>query len=531
MIFTKRYLSFLLSFLVLSLPSYACHREDCQHSTTDTGIHWSRTLRFTYRDKEFNLGNNHLAMSKRAEIREREEGIDYLNLALGNIQFVYKEGNTFRTTVPFEIRALDSSRNSNPIFSNLRADQATQYSCVKFPTAKLNEGKYKTAEALVGSIDKIPLARYLEKKQKLNNLRTQIIESVDEAIQQIDSPKKKKRRTGAPRKQELYSNFKEALKKNKIHNAKNILQDIKTNHPFEQDVANDIKKYLQKFRRLNRVVKEDIQTHFQSRRFQVMANSLFGLDEWAQKMVDLEKCRSPYTHIKFIQNVLADCQHKLDEEEEALNANPLNFALRRLQAPKRDFSEETYLPFKRDQMLSALKGNIEDSHIHHSEQLLMHYMNTNFDTLAANLSQFLIRTHLGHNKLHGAFFNLFSTRDMCERCAVCLAIDHAHRDGIAAKIREFIRNHNNTEVPVDPFVVYTVSSRLPYTTVFGGERVNSREYVKGVDAYSNNERGRDVTSLSDAHISIQSYFFPHSEGEYTEDQINEYNRTPMEVTN
>ena len=82
---------------------------------------------------------------------------------------------------------------------------------------------------------------------------------------------------------------------------------------------------------------------------------------------------------------------------------------------------------------------------------------------------------------------------------------------------------------INPFVTYAVSSRLPYTTPFGQKTVNSREYIKGVDANSNNERGRDVTSLSKAHISIQSYFFPHSEGEYTEDQINEYNASPMEI--
>ncbi|MBX9621596.1 MAG: hypothetical protein K2X28_06190 [Alphaproteobacteria bacterium] len=502
--------------------SFGCHRDDCPHSTTDTGIHWNRSLRFSFRDKEFNLLKSHQTMSRRAEEKEIQENIDYLNIALGNIQFVYEDAGCLKTSPPFEIRALDEEGNRNPFFSNLALEQVTTNSFVKFLKVNLNNGKYKTAEELLYSLKEIPLEGYNNKKDELLAKREELISKIKE----LTNPRKRQRDEKI--KQALYNNFIEKIKRNKIKNAKKLLRRINNEFPLEEENFQNIHTYFQEYKELKERIKESIKIYTNNFRNNVMANRLFGGVVWSNKSEELKRRHSPRGYIKLLQDLTADCEQKLKEEEDILNANHVGFAWRRLQAPSRDFAEDTQLPFTRNQMLIDLRTE-EVSHFQHSEQLLMYHLDTNFNEIAEELKQFLIRKHIGHTKIHGAFFNLFSTRDMCERCAVCLTIDHAHKDGISAKLTKFIYDHNN-ESGFDPFIVYSVSSRIPYSTPMGAERINSRDLTKSVDSYSNHEKGRNVASLSKAHISIQSHFYPHTGGkEYTEDEINKTNELCQET--
>ncbi|MBX9786566.1 MAG: hypothetical protein K2Y08_04440 [Alphaproteobacteria bacterium] len=498
--------------------SFGCHRDDCPHSTTDTGIHWNRSLRFSFRDKEFNLLKNHQTMSRRAEEKEIQEGIDYLNIALGNIQFVYEDGGLLKTSPPFEIRALDEEGNKNPFFSNLGVEQATSNPFIKSLKVMLDNRKYKTAEDLLHSLKEIPLEEYNNKKNELIVKREELISRIKELTNL------RKRQRDEKLQQSLYDNFMKKIKRNRVKSAKKLLKKITNAFPLEEEILQNIHIYFQEYKELKSKIRESIKKYVNNLRNNVMANRLLGEAIWSNKSEELRKQHSPESYIKLLQSLSVDFEQKLKEEEAVLNTNHVNFAWRRLQAPPRDFAEDTHLPFNRDQMLMDL-NTMEVSHFQHSEQLLMYHLKTNFNEIAEELKQFLIRKCIGHTKIQGAFFNLFSTRDMCERCAVCLTIDHAHTNGIAAKLTKFIQNHNE-EPGFDPFIVYSVSSRIPYSTPMGTERINSRELTKSVDSYSNHENGRDVTSLSKAHISIQSHFYSHTEGkEYTEDEINKINES------
>lgn len=502
--------------------SFGCHRDDCPHSTTDTGIHWNRSLRFSFRDKEFNLFKSHQTLSRRAEEKEVQENIDYLNIALGNIQFVYEHGGLLKTSPPFEIRALDEEGNKSPFFSNLSVEQVTSNPFVKSFKVMLNNGKYKTAEELLLSLKEIPLEEYNNKKDELIAKREELISRIKE----LTNPRKRQR--DEKLKQALYDSFMKKIKRNRVKSAKKLLEKITNKFPLEEEVLQNVHTYFQEYKGLKERIKESIKIYINNFRNNVMANRLFGEVVWSNKSEDLKKQHSPESYIKLLQSLSVDFEQKLKEEEAILNTNHVNFAWRRLQAPSRDFTEETQLPFNRNQMLIDL-NTMEVSYLQHSEQLLMYHLKTNFNEIAEELKQFLIRKHIGHTKIHGAFFNLFSTRDMCERCAVCLTVDHAHKDGIAAKLTKFIHGHNE-ESGFDPFIVYSVSSRIPYSTPMGAGRINSRDLTKGVDSYSNHEKGREVTSLSKAHISIQSHFYPHTEGkEYTEDEINKINESYQET--
>lgn len=520
-----RFFTFVLVIIVGGSPlSFACHRDDCPHSTTDTGIHWNRSLRFSFGDKEFNLLKSHQTMSRRAEEVETDEGIDYLNIALGNIQVVYEDGDSFKTSPPFEIRALDAEDHNNPFFSNLGIGQTTHHSFVKFSKIKLNEGRHKTAKELIHSLKKIPLDDYSNEENKLIEKRNEIVIKIEE----LSNPKKRKRKREEEKKKIVYNDFSKNIIENKVKTAKKVLEQITKDFPLEGETLEDIKAYFQEYKELKRKIKEGIEIYIKDHRNQIMANILFGLEEWTQKSKDLEKPHSPGNYIRLIENVIVACEQKLEEEEEDLNTNPVSFAWRRLQALKTDFTDNTNLPFNRDRMFMDLKTT-ETSHLQHSEQLLIYHLNTNFTDIEKEFEQFLTNKRIGRAKIHGAFFNLFSTRDMCERCAVCLTIDHAHKNGLGAKITNFIQKHNK-EPECAPFVVYAVSSRVPYSTPMGVDRINSRDGVKSVDSYSNYEKGRNVISLSKAHISIQSYFFSHmSAKEITEDDINSINESYVEI--
>ena len=199
-----RFFTFVLVIIVGGSPlSFACHRDDCPHSTTDTGIHWNRSLRFSFGDKEFNLLKSHQTMSRRAEEVETDEGIDYLNIALGNIQVVYEDGDSFKTSPPFEIRALDAEDHNNPFFSNLGIGQTTHHSFVKFSKIKLNEGRHKTAKELIHSLKKIPLDDYSNEENKLIEKRNEIVIKIEE----LSNPKKRKRKREEEKKQIVYNDF------------------------------------------------------------------------------------------------------------------------------------------------------------------------------------------------------------------------------------------------------------------------------------------------------------------------------------
>ncbi|MBY0292240.1 MAG: hypothetical protein K2W92_03010 [Alphaproteobacteria bacterium] len=504
-------------------PTFACHRDDCPHSTTDTGVHWQRSLRFSFGEQEFNLLKNHQAMSRRAAEREKEEGIDFLNIALGNIQFVYEDGHSFKTSPPFEIRVLDETEVNNPFFSNLSVGQPTRYPYVKFLKRELTEGKFKTAEKFIDFLSNIGISNYTQEIEKLNNAKNEII------IEFSKSTGKRKRKKSDEEKIEIYNNFKNNLENNKIKSAKINLQEIKSQYSLEDELNENIKTYFKTYKHLKRKIKGDIETFIKNSQCQLMARRLFGLDTWEQKIANLEKQHSPQTYIQLIQSLVEEGQSALQEEEDVLNSTPLNSAWRRLRAPVRDFLPTIYLPFNRKQMLIELAANTEVSHLQHSEQLLIHSVNSNFPYIQEELTHFLTRKKIINTKIFGAFFNLFSTRDMCERCAVCLTIDHAHTHGIASKLKEFIHTFNKEDSIGDPFVVYTISSRIPYGTPIGSDRINSREELKSIDAYSDQERGRNVKGLSEAHISIQSALYPYScgEGEYTEDEIISLNNSLM----
>jgi hypothetical protein len=511
--FIRFFVAILIVKTQLVLSTFACHRDDCPHSPTDTGIHWQRSLRFSFRGQEFNLLKNHQTMSRKAEEREKEEGINFLNIALGNIQFVYEDGESFRTSPPFEIRSLDENDDFNPFFSNLSIEQPTQYSYVKFLKGKLAEGKFKTVEKFIDFLGNMSLSNYTQEIEQLNLEKGEIISEFSRST--------RKRKKSDEEKMELYNNFKDNIERNKIKSAKAVLGKIMHGYPLRDEVNQKIDIYFQTYKNLRRRIKGDIQTYVKDAQCQLMGRRLFGLDTWEQKIANLEKQHSPQTYIQLIENLVGEGERALQDEEEILDLTPLNSAWRRLRAPARDFLSTTYLPFNRKQMLIDLAANLEESHLQHSEQLLIHCANSNFPLLQEDLTSFLTRKGIKNTKIYGAFFNLFSTRDMCERCAICLTIDHAHTHGIASKLREFIQNFNNEDLVNDPFVVYAVSSRVPYGTPMGPDRINSREELKGIDVYSDQEKGRNVMTLSEAHISIQSALYPYPQvgGEYTEDEV------------
>lgn len=381
-------------------PSFGCHRDDCPHSTTDTGIHWNRSLRFSFRDREFNLLKSHQTMSRRAEEKEIQENIDYLNIALGNIQFVYEDSGFLRTSPPFEIRALDEEGNKNPFFSNLGVEQATSNPFVKSLKVMLDNGKYKTAEELLYSLKEIPLEEYNNKKNELIIKREELILRIKE----LTNPRKRQR--DEKLKQALYDNFMKKIKRNRVKSAKKLLEKITNEFPLEEEVLQNVHAYFHEYKELKERIKESIKIYTNNFRNNVMANRLFGGVVWSNKSEDLKKQHSPESYIKLLQSLSLDFEQKLKEEEAILNANHVNFAWRRLQAPSRDFTEETQLPFNRNQMLMELRTE-EVSHFQHSEQLLMYHLKTNFNEMAEELKQFLIRKRIGHTRIHGAFFNLF----------------------------------------------------------------------------------------------------------------------------
>lgn len=516
---------FLAPCLTVSTSSYACHLENCPHSATDTGVHWHRSLRFVYRGKEFNLSKQHETMSKRVEEKENTEDVSYLNLVLGNIQFVYKEGSSFKTSTPFEIRGIDENNVSNPFFSNFRVSQHTQGTYIKFPLHSINEQPYKISEKLLESLEKIPLARYQEKTHDLSQRKANMIQFIHAQLDDTISPPRKRKKQPEPTKESLYKTFVQALQKNKINEAKTKLQDIQTHHPLAEDLQEDIIDYFRTYRRLQRKIKTDIQTHIRSAQAILFGETLFGEQVWQEKLAALDPPHSPQNYMTRVQQLQNVCEERLRIEEENLYAHPLTFATRRFKALQQDFLEGAFLPFNREQMLVDLGKELEQSYVQHSEQLFLHYVNQNFHTFQGTLKDFL-RHRIGQAKIHGAFLNLCSTRDMCERCAVSLTIDHVHKNGISAKLKQFIQEYNN-EFEGAPFVVYAVSSRFPYSTPLeiesGAERINSREEGKGIDEHSNSEKGRDVIALSEAHFSIQSAFFSHIHKELTEEQMNAIN--------
>ena len=522
--FLKLFTAILIIMSQLNVSSFACHRDDCPHSLTDTGVHWQRSLRFSFRNQEFNLSRHHENMSKRAEEREKEEE-SYLNIALGNIQFVYEDGDSYRTSLPFEVRALDEENIPNPFFSNLSANQPSQYSYVKFPQGKLFEIQYELAEKFISTLGKMSLSQYIQEIDKANNLRKSIIESINGS-----KKTKKKRKKSSVDKQDLYIDFMSRLEKNKIKTAKSLFDNIMEKFPLSNEINEQISIYFRDYKNLKKKIQEDITTHVSAHQTQLVAKMLFGEDVWKQKIVALEKPHSPQAYLKLLQNLVEEGEAILKKEETVLDKTPLNFAWRRIQAPQKDFHQNVYLPFNRNQMIKDLEEDIKESHLQHSEQLLIHYINTNFINIKKEIMNFFERKNIKSTKIYGAFLNLFSTRDMCERCAVCLTIDHAHKNGIASKLTEFIYSYNGDDAAIDPFVVYTVSSRVPYSTPAGGlEKFDSRGGLKSVDAYSNQERGRNVLSLSKAHLSIQSFLYSQGEGEFTEDQLNNLNSSFTDV--
>ncbi|MDP3444328.1 MAG: hypothetical protein Q8T08_15835, partial [Ignavibacteria bacterium] len=246
--FLKFFTAILIIVSQLSVSSFACHRDDCPHSLTDTGVHWQRSLRFSFQNQEFNLSRHHENMSKRAEEREKEEE-SYLNIALGNIQFVYKDGDSFRTSLPFEVRALDEGSTSNPFFSNLSANQPSRYSYVKFPHGKLSEIQYELAEKFINILGKLSLSKYSQEIDKINNSKNSIIESINGS----KIIKRKRRRSNIDKK-ELYINFMSSLGKNQIKSAKGFFNGITNDFPLNKEVNEQIITYFQDYKNLKKKI-------------------------------------------------------------------------------------------------------------------------------------------------------------------------------------------------------------------------------------------------------------------------------------
>jgi len=239
------------------------------------------------------------------------------------------------------------------------------------------------------------------------------------------------------------------------------------------------------------------------------------------KIQNLEKKHSLQGYIETIQSLLNECNDKLTQIDKSLKENPLSGAWRRLEAPKRDFETTSFLPYNRDEKVAELRTE-EKPYLQHSEQLVLYYLNSHFDQINHEISSFLKKHGLQKREIHGAFFNLFSTRDMCERCAVCFTVDHAQKEGFTSRLSRSLKSYNRNN-SITPFIVYAVSSRLPYGTPIGSYKLNSREYGKGIDSHFNLEKSRNTTELSKAHLSIQTYFFPHESIEFTEEDLNKEN--------
>jgi hypothetical protein len=72
---------------------------------------------------------------------------------------VYAEGDSFRISLPFNIRALDEENVPN-LFSNLGADQPSQFSYIRFPQGKLSERQYKLVEKFIITLGNSSLTNY-----------------------------------------------------------------------------------------------------------------------------------------------------------------------------------------------------------------------------------------------------------------------------------------------------------------------------------------------------------------------------------
>jgi len=252
-----------LSFLSSGYVScFACHEVNCPHTETDTGAHWSRSLKFTYQNQEFNLIENHEQMSKRAEKREAiDENLVFLNVALCNLQFVYKDGSSYKLSAPLEIKGSDSMGKGKPFFSNLSLNQDTQRKYIKFPQETLNIQSYTAADELTSSIRKISLDKYIvfdnEREQLLELLRGKLEEIQDKNTLKKEKESKKRKRESTDEEQS-YEELIKNLEQKKISGAQKTFNKISTSFHINKESKIKIEEYFQKYYEMKDKLRQEI---------------------------------------------------------------------------------------------------------------------------------------------------------------------------------------------------------------------------------------------------------------------------------